>query len=461
MQSSKDRLTLAQQLAATSEVVARLAADRCQDSGPDGLGTSNTFIGAHQQDATLVHTNRSTGGRNKREDDSLLPCSALPKLSFPKFHGEHPHIWLDKCVDYFRIFNIPECMWSTTGSLHMEDNAAKWMQVYKMKRGLGSWQELARAVDEKFGVFDYRRSLQDLLLLKKGYVEEYTKDFEALQFQVTMFNPGLDDMLFTTHFINGLKEEIKGPVQSQIPDSVEKANMLAKIHQQILDIAKYKPYRANTGKGQIPVTKADLNPTTSRSPLWKERQQRDYCRANNLCYFCGKKFDASHIMKCTKRPKTQVNALVVNDLGVELTEETIRQLEQEDEMISEMRQLSLNAVAGIEEGDSMMIMALVTDKAMLILIDLGSSHSFVSQAFLDLIGISLTPTIQLPVRVANGEVLRSSYRVPALEWWAHDFTFHTDMRVLDIAAYDVILGYDWLSRHNPMVCHRGFKIMEF
>jgi hypothetical protein len=136
---------------------------------------------------------------------------------------------------------------------------------------LGDWQEFARAVDEKFGVFDYRRSLQDLLLLKQmGSVEEYTKEFEALQFQVTMFNPGLNDMFFTTHFVNGLKEEIKGTVQSQIPYSVDIANMLARIQQQILDRTKFKPHKASSGKVQLSVHRNDSATTSSNSPCGKK-----------------------------------------------------------------------------------------------------------------------------------------------------------------------------------------------
>jgi hypothetical protein len=212
---------------------------------------------------------------------------------------------------------------------------------------------------------------------------------------------------------------------------------------------------------QLPVTKPDPSATVSSTPLWKERQQRDYCRANNLCYFCGQKFDANHIAKCTKRNKPHVNALVVNDFGIELSEDTINQREMKDIMISEMGQLSLNAIARTEEGDSMRILALVKKKGMLILIDSGSSHSFVSQSFLDLVGITPTPTAQLPVRVANGEVLRPSCMVAVLEWWAQGFTFHTDMRVLNIAAYDAILGYDGLKKHSPMVCHWELKTMEF
>jgi hypothetical protein len=55
-----------------------------------------------------------------------LHRGALLKLSFPKFNGENSKIWIDKCVDYFRIFNVPECMWTTAASLHMEENATKW-----------------------------------------------------------------------------------------------------------------------------------------------------------------------------------------------------------------------------------------------------------------------------------------------------------------------------------------------
>jgi hypothetical protein len=39
-------------------------------------------------------------------------------------------------------------------------------------------------------------------------VEDYTKDLEAVQFQVSMFNARLDDLFFTSHFINDLKDEI-------------------------------------------------------------------------------------------------------------------------------------------------------------------------------------------------------------------------------------------------------------
>jgi hypothetical protein len=41
----------------------------------------------------------------------------------------------------------------------MEDNTAKWMQVYKIKRGLGDWSSFVLAVEEKFGAYDYRKAI--------------------------------------------------------------------------------------------------------------------------------------------------------------------------------------------------------------------------------------------------------------------------------------------------------------
>jgi hypothetical protein len=48
-------------------------------------------------------------------------------------------------------------MWTTAASLHMEENAAKWLQVCKMQHGLTDWNTFVAAVQRKFGAFDYRK----------------------------------------------------------------------------------------------------------------------------------------------------------------------------------------------------------------------------------------------------------------------------------------------------------------
>jgi hypothetical protein len=65
----------------------------------------------------------------------------------------------------------------------MEDNTAKWLQVYKLKFGLDSQTEFVVAVETKLRAFDYRRAIQDLLAIRQeGTVEECTKNFQSIQF---------------------------------------------------------------------------------------------------------------------------------------------------------------------------------------------------------------------------------------------------------------------------------------
>lgn len=178
--------------------------------------------------------------------------------------------------------------------------------------------------------------------------------------------------------------------------------------------------------------------------MWRERQTRDYRRSNGLCYFCAEPYNATHKDVCTKRPQPQpqANALVLNELDVVLTGEVLDQLAIEDALAADFYQLSLHAIAGTEVGEAMKIRALVNNKVMLILLDIGSSHSFVSNTFLSTVGISALPTTLRQVRLANGDTLITDQWVHQLSWWANGHTLKTDMRVLPLGAYDAILGYD-------------------
>jgi hypothetical protein len=71
----------------------------------------------------------------------------------------------------------------------------------------------------------------------------------------------------------------------------------------------------------------------------------------------------------------------VEEENVELSDEVLEQLELQDATTAELLQLSLNAIAGTEKTDTICIRALVGNQIMLLLIDSGSSHSFVSTMF--------------------------------------------------------------------------------
>jgi len=170
------------------------------------------------------------------------------------------------------------------------------------KRGVGTWLQFVLAVEEQFGSDDYRAALDELLILKqKGTVEEYASEFASLQFQISMHNSGYGELFFVTQFIKGLRDDIQTAVQLQLPDKVNKAILLAKIQPKMLDRGKYKAQRiATQGKSPFVGGKSDGKQQTHTSTLWRERQERDYRKANGLCFYCAEKFEPGHAEKCTK-----------------------------------------------------------------------------------------------------------------------------------------------------------------
>jgi hypothetical protein len=83
----------------------------------------------------------------------------------------------------------------------------------------------------------------------------------------------------------------------------------------------------------------------------RERQLRYFYRANNLCFYYKEAYDPTHPAKCTKILKAQANALVINELDIELTKEVLNQLAMEDAMIVDFCSLYLNAIAGTDNGN--------------------------------------------------------------------------------------------------------------
>lgn len=98
-----------------------------------------------------------------------LPCQVkehpanrrllLPHTSFPCFNGNNPRLWRYKCLEYFKLFNINECMWVTAATLHMEGAAAHWYKEYRLSQPVGDWSQFIGAVEAKFCAEDFSQML--------------------------------------------------------------------------------------------------------------------------------------------------------------------------------------------------------------------------------------------------------------------------------------------------------------
>jgi hypothetical protein len=352
---------------------------------------------------------RSREETNRRSEEREFQQAPLPRMGFPRLEGGEPKIWLKKCVDYFHLYHVPETVWVMSASLHMEENAARWFQVYTLWNGLSSWEEFAQAVLQKFGTGDYFQAMDNLLELRqKGTVDEYLKEFEVIRYAAAIRNPQLDETMFVAHFIKGLKQELQGHVQSRVPATVDRAAFLARIQQNVLENQRQK-YLKFGGQGKInnPAVRQENKAVLAGQDLSKEKLVGEYRRKNGLCFTCGDKFEPRHQNKCPKKVQMQLNVLSIDELKMTLTDEVLDRLEQEELVAEECFKLSLHAISGTMAEDCMGVRALLQNQVLLILVDSGSSASFISQAMVDRVGLPTQQCSLAKVKVANGEILKS------------------------------------------------------
>lgn len=86
----------------------------------------------------------------------------------------------------------------------------------------------------------------------------------------------------------------------------------------------------------------------------------------------------------------------------------------------------------------------------MILLDSGSSSSFISQELVAQLQIHSVTCAPLAVWVANGAIMQCSSLVPSVVWTIDQYHFTHDLKVLPLDSYDIILGMDWLPLFSPM-----------
>jgi hypothetical protein len=262
--------------------------------------------------------------------------------------------------------------------------------------------------------------------------------------------------------VKGLKTELQGGVMCHLPQSVDRSVILAHMQQEILEKNRLKMQRSITANKALGSNlKTDNKGGFILGDLTKERQLKELRRANGLCFTCGEKFEPGHQGKCPKRVVPQLHALTVEDMGMVLTDPVLEHLDSEDKEVEELYKLSLNAISGMESDGCMRVQGFMHNQMLVVLIDSGSSLSFVSQKLVDKMGLPVQKCAAVEVKVANGEKMRSDKKVVDLEWWSWGHTYTTTLRVLELDVYDLILGFYWLKKHSPMQCDWLENVLTF
>ncbi|XP_038995777.1 uncharacterized protein LOC120120131 [Hibiscus syriacus] len=440
-------------------------------SKPVGFTGPPIFNQKMQEEKLMGSSSESKGGdehvdtRNYCKNPFGNPSSVLPrpKVELPLFEGNNPRGWVRKCQKFFNLFGIHEEQKLEIAAMYLVGKAETWFDEYIMQKYRVTWHEFEADLCHRFCDRNYSDIIEEFnKLMQKGSVEEYQEKFEELRPYLLQQNMQLGENYFVSSFISGLKEELKHKVKVLEPKNLSEAYRQAKLYELANEIegkkykspSKFLSYTASNSQqnsGNRSFLPKSVPPNTNQ-----KQNLLDYRRANNLCFKCGEKFVPGH--QCKVRQLNCMEEEEPTDSVVqELTEEENREVEDQ---AKETLEISINAITESVGHTTLRIQGFIKGKPINVLIDSGSTHSFVTPQWAKE-GVELVHTQPLVITVANGEKLFSTARSNKVSWKMQGYDFQHDFRVLSLGGSDMVLGVDWMEVFSPIMMDFKTKTISF
>jgi hypothetical protein len=112
--------------------------------------------------------------------------------------------------------------------------------------------------------------------------------------------------------------------------------------------------------------------------------------------------------------------------------------------------VSAAVVSPSENPRTLQFRGTIQSKEIVILVDSGSTHSFLSAAVAQHLTGVQSMASPVSVKVVDGGTLTCNTELSAVEWSVQGYSFHSNLKILPLGLYDLILGMDWLGAFSPM-----------
>jgi hypothetical protein len=295
-------------------------------------------------------------------------------------------------------------------------------------------------------------------------VSSYIENFAELVDQLAAYSGSTDPQFYTQRFIDGLKDDVKSVVLLQRPTSWDTACVLARLQEEVSDPFKrrdtrrvdssFQPRPAFKQPHPLPVPPLKLD---KPSPVQSEDRRvveatravtiddkwaavKAYRRAQGLCQRCAMKWSRDH--KCAPTVQLHVLQELLDIFQLEdiSSPDSPRPGSFSGEQL--FMTLSVAALSGTPTPRTMSMLGSIQGHQINILVNSGSSHTFLNQQMAAKLQEAQSVPIPLQVQVADGNVLQCCQHFPAAVWSIQGCDFHADLKVLPLSSYDMILGLD-------------------
>ncbi|KAI3522148.1 hypothetical protein L1887_11628 [Cichorium endivia] len=396
----------------------------------DGWGFDDQPVARSSQMGPQFVSNQGHGGGWVPHMDYRLR-----KLKMPLFEGEDVYGWVYKAERFFDIQGL-----ATSGErlraavLCLEGSVLAWYRWSDSRAPFRSWEDLKTRLLDRFQP-SQEGSLQEQFLgiRQEGSAREYVGRFEQLAAQLE----GTQESILEGTFIKGLKPDLRKSVRIMQPRGLGQAIKMALLVDENRTGTLYGTDKGGgkaIGNRQSATIKAPGGPET-RTPF-RRMTDTEFAdkKAKGLCFRCDGKFGPGH--RC---PEKTLQVLLVED------EEEGEEPETEEHAHLDMMTVSASSVAGLTTPRTMKLRGMIGQNEVVVLIDSGATHNFLSLRLVKPLGLSVTGTREKGIMLGNGGFDKSIGICKNVSLSLPGYQLVHDFYPLDLGGTDVILGITWLE----------------
>ncbi|KAH1034725.1 hypothetical protein GYH30_054917 [Glycine max] len=440
------------------------------------------------------------------------------KVKLPVFEGDDPVAWITRAEIYFDVQNTPGDMRVKLSRLSMEGSTIHWFNLLLETEDDLSWEKLKKALIARYGGRRLENPFEELSTLRQTRsVEEFVEAFELLSSQVGR----LPEEQYLGYFMSGLKPQIRRRVRTLNPTTRMQMMRMAKdvedeLKEEDDDGERYygkkhtgerlgqkdwaglsqknrsgssinpKEMNRTTNSGWTNPTQktgsvgSNHNSTSSllstgkktendrrmgSSERWKgvrslHNDEMEERRAKGLCFKCGGKYHPT-LHKC---PERSIRVLILGE-GESLNEEgeivtmEVQKEDSEDEVEAECTLIGVLGSMG--EYHTMKIEGKLENVDVVVLVDSGASHNFISPKITAALGLPITPMAAKNIKLGDGHKVVSQGVCKGVRINLGAMVVVVDALVLELGGLDVVLGMSWLCTLGKVIMDWKALSMQF
>ncbi|KAD7480254.1 hypothetical protein E3N88_03390 [Mikania micrantha] len=174
-------------------------------------------------------------------------------------------------------------------------------------------------------------------------------------------------------------------------------------------------------------------------------------RAKGECFWCNEKYSPTHNCKFKHLYILEIHG---NDEDEEENNNELQEMEMD-------AQISIHALSGVSSFSTMRVIGTIGTRQLQILIDSGSTHNFVDLKLAEKLCCPTQEVSLMKVKVANGKEIECNQLCKNFQWLMQGIWFRTDVVLLPLDNYDMVLGIQWLQTLNDIVWNFKNLTMQF